>query len=76
MPPLTKAPQTPVACRRPRGVGKACTIRPRLLASRAALDAPWATRVRVKSQVEDVSAESAVVMPSAKVPARKIRRRP
>src|SRR3954453_6160825 len=76
MPPLTNAPHTPVACRRPLGDGNAWTIRPRPLARSAALAAPWAIRARADSQVDEVKAPGAVVRPSGRGPGTEIRARP
>ncbi len=76
MPPLTDAPQIPVALIRSRPAGYAWASRPRLPARTAALAAPWAIRAAVKVAVESASAPSAVVRPRASVPRRKTRRRP
>ena len=73
---FTLARIAPVARSRPAGVGKACTSRPRLLASSAALAAPCAIRASVNSKVVDAKAPRTVVTPRASVPETNSRRRP
>lgn len=51
IPPLTHAPQIPVALILAVPIGNAPTSRPRLVARIAAVAAPWATRASVKASV-------------------------
>ncbi|CAM5228457.1 hypothetical protein SNARM312S_04320 [Streptomyces narbonensis] len=66
MPPLTDAPQMPVALIRSRPEGYASASRPRLPARTAALAAPCAIRARVKVSVEPANAPRPVAAPRAR----------